>query len=484
MIHSLKLINRQQGAALLLFILIIMISMAGFYASLIDPEELRIRRQAHTIKSLMIAKEALIAHVVSHYEWKPNDSALSDPPSYEFIRLPCPDFSAAGYEGAQEGNCGSVNLKNRLGRFPWRSLELDTLRDGSGECLWYAVSGNFKNSNIKSAINSDSKGRIDIYDKEGETLLYGGSAETRVVAAIIAPGAALTTQNRQESSDLPICGGNYTASNYLESAGGIDNAAFEGLNADISRLVHFGHGSSNNDIVMPVTRDELLKAVYTRGDIVKKIEALTKKIAECISEFGKNNAAYPADKRLPYAAPIALPDYNDNDLYDDEDWQLTGRIPYKVDTSKSKVNSAAQSVFFDSCSNELSIESSESRKLFHHWKEQFFYAVSQDRSPDSTATSPSCTMGSCVTVNGKEYAAIIFYSGSSLASQTRNAPPDIAQGLDTKSVIANYLEDENVNRFIENTGSGIYQANQPVTESFNDLAYCIDSENLAVTVCT
>jgi hypothetical protein len=33
-----------------------------------------------------------------------------------------------------------------MGRLPRKTPGLDALKDGSGECLWYAVSGTYKNS--------------------------------------------------------------------------------------------------------------------------------------------------------------------------------------------------------------------------------------------------------------------------------------------------------------------------------------------------
>ena len=33
-----------------------------------------------------------------------------------------------------------------MGRLPWKTLGLDALKAGPGECLWYAVSGTYKNS--------------------------------------------------------------------------------------------------------------------------------------------------------------------------------------------------------------------------------------------------------------------------------------------------------------------------------------------------
>ena len=158
-----------------------------------------------SLPALAAAQQALMAY------------AASNPLSPG--RLPCPDTTNTG---VADLTCGAIGV-NQLGRLPWKTLGLTDLRDGSGQCLWYAVSGNFKESPPSSPINSDTNGRFIIVDGSGNTIA-GATPETRVIAVVFAPGPALPANDRTAAGTTQ-CGGNMTASNYLDATGGVDNAA-------------------------------------------------------------------------------------------------------------------------------------------------------------------------------------------------------------------------------------------------------------------
>jgi hypothetical protein len=98
-------------------------------------------------------------------------------------------------------------------------MGLPDLRDGSGECLWYAVSGAFKQSPITTPVNSDSNGQFTIQDNAGNIVA------ANVIAVVLAPGPALPGTAPRTTVGTPQCGGNTTAAAYLDAVGAVNNAA-------------------------------------------------------------------------------------------------------------------------------------------------------------------------------------------------------------------------------------------------------------------
>ena len=125
--------------------------------------------------------------------------------------------------------------------------------------------------------------------------------------------------------------------------------------------------------------------------------------------------------------------------------------------------------------------------LWQNWKDHFFYAISAHFKPSGVGSTTSCS-SDCVKVSGTEYAGIIFFSGLKQAvagvDQTRYAPPfDGAlalDGVDDKDDISNYLEDNNVADFPDNTGNADYDPVNAV--SSNDVMFCI-RQDMSVIEC-
>src|SRR6185295_16201223 len=145
---------------------------------------------AKTFPVLAAAKEALIAYAVAN----------PDAPG----RLPCVDTLNVGT--APSGPCGSPGIP-QLGRLPWQTLGLPVLRDGSGECLWYAVSGKFVNP---QPVNSDTTGELNVVGDSGTPVA------TAVIAVIFAPGPAVESQSRTPTDATKLCAGTDSASDYLD----------------------------------------------------------------------------------------------------------------------------------------------------------------------------------------------------------------------------------------------------------------------------
>ncbi len=368
--------DRQSGVALIVFLTIFLLSTTAILLhKLNNRTDFVLENQVQTARALAQAKDALIGYAASYYD---RYSGM-----YGF--LPCPDVDAKldssgkpSYpEGVEHGNCTGRN-KSSLGRFPWRTLGLEPLRDGAGECLWYAVSGPYKNATTASArtemLNEDTNGLFKIFGIDGtQTLqLAGSSAQDRAVAVIIAPGKILSNQNRRTPTDnitlgnrvpydkgVEICGGNYTASNYLEleQVNGINNASLSAVN-DISNspiypdspinadtIVKFIRAQNNpsdiNDKIVYITREELFEAIYKRNDFDNSMRCLTRIATYCVANYAKTNTNFSSgDKRLPWPAPVYLTDYRYNAEYDDHDnteTYLSGRLPDDVRDSNSQI---------------------------------------------------------------------------------------------------------------------------------------------------
>jgi hypothetical protein len=200
--------------------------------------------------------------------------------------LPCPDINnASAYEGSPK--ISGASCAAFIGRLPWKKLGLSDLRDGSGECLWYALSPRFQDAGNHTmangkAINSTVSGSLAIQDAFG-----GVPANTPVIAIVFAPGAPLSGQVRGTSSTHPVCGGNDSASNYLDkSPSGINNATGNGA-------FQFALGDASatfNDTAISISASELFAGVRKR--VIGEIGASLKLYFESAGAlpYAANNA--------------------------------------------------------------------------------------------------------------------------------------------------------------------------------------------------
>lgn len=145
--------HRSQGQALIAALLLGAVLAAG---ALLADGQLRARAEAvahaRSLDALAQARSALIGYAISYAERHPGEG-------YGF--LPCPD---RGNDGSTPiGACGARDTA-AIGRLPWRTLGLAELRDGWGECLWYAVSGSAKHNPKPLALNWDSPGQFALED--------------------------------------------------------------------------------------------------------------------------------------------------------------------------------------------------------------------------------------------------------------------------------------------------------------------------------
>ncbi|WP_374404377.1 hypothetical protein [Niveibacterium sp.] len=195
-----------------------------------------LRASIRTDKALQLARDALIAHAA----WED-----SSPGS-----LLCPDLDNDGFA---DGSCAP----NAIGRLPWRTLGISPPLDGSGECLWYALSPGARSqlppswrgaSRSQPALNPDYTGELNLRDST-----TGQSQQ--VVAVIIAPGRALSGQSR--TSTGTGCNGG-SANAFLESRDGINNASGG------PSFVTGNPDNTFNDRSMGLTSDKLFAAAKAR----------------------------------------------------------------------------------------------------------------------------------------------------------------------------------------------------------------------------
>ena len=324
-------IGRERGIALLALLALVGLGAAIALLAMANPLPGELRREEVTRKALAKAKEALIAYATTYGDEHPGQV-----PGY----LPCPDLGAAGIggEGGAEASCGAANT-TIIGRLPWKTLGIEPLRDGYGECLWYAVSGTFKNNPKTELMNWDTLGQIEVYASDGISLIAGSQPEDRAAAVIFAPGVALG-QDRQDDDpgtpQRPVCSEDYTAARFLEASGAYSNAVANATAGAVSRFIAAEKADGFNDRLLFLTPAEIFAGVQKRSDFAPKLAGLAQTAAQCLTQYVAANTFYaPGDRRFPWTAPAGLTAYTADGYYDDAANSLSGRYPFQIDTSKA-----------------------------------------------------------------------------------------------------------------------------------------------------
>lgn len=265
----------QHGAALLLFLAGILLATSYALISRLSAAQPESARQAATSAALAEAKDALLGFALSYRE---------SHASQGFGFLPCPD---ANNDGQAEPSCGLADV-SVAARLPWQTLGLPPLRDGSNECLWYAVAGSAKDNPKTAAFNWDTPGQFIVQDAAG-TALAGASAHDRPLAVILAPGFALGTQSRASAGSAE-CGGSAAITDYLEDASLAADANASSvirLSTADSRLA-----GSNNDRGRWIGGKELFELIKKRRDFKSDIDTLLDDLANHLNHLA--SASLPA----------------------------------------------------------------------------------------------------------------------------------------------------------------------------------------------
>jgi hypothetical protein len=208
----------QNGATLLVLLLIFMIFAITLMAYSTDPASTETAREQRTFAALAEAKRALLAYAALQRGNAPRPGELPRP---------------ATQDTGQSGNAGGNDPL--IGWFPWQTLETEELADASGAHLWYAVAGDFYNrTSTEPVINPDSVG----------TLHFGMENDAQAVAIIIAPGPPLSGQSRPSG----LVDADTVIQHYLEGANA--DANLEEFTSETSELM--------NDRVVFITVDEIM----------------------------------------------------------------------------------------------------------------------------------------------------------------------------------------------------------------------------------
>lgn len=247
------------------------------------------QRQQATTAALAQARAALLGYAQSYHLTHPGQSV-----GY----LPCPDTDSAASDGNAAPVCGSQG-NFAIGRLPYRTLGLSPLRDGYGECLWYAVAGPFKNNPKGPSMDWDTPGQFDISD--GSRSLNPAVFGDQLASAVVfSPGRPLTGQIRSSSSRR--CGGDADAAAalqaYLEASTGAPSAAtttlIRGRPAD----------ETNNDSVAWISADDIFDAkLLVRADFIAFLNAVNTNLKTALANVKTSTLPYAA---LPPTASTSV----------------------------------------------------------------------------------------------------------------------------------------------------------------------------------
>lgn len=252
----------QRGAALLIFAVILLaLAFASLLASNTSQKRV-VTKENDTDKTLLLAKQALLGYAGRHY-LLPIDNSNS---THQFEKgiLPCPDKGNSDSQnkyGQQALNCGTTNV-NSIGYLPWRTLDLPALKDADGECLWYAVSGNFKHYPRNSVYDTDPGPGVWPYPGTPQIVIKdanGNVVQSNVVAVILAPGKPVSHQSHANTR-IGDCQGNLDPSNYMEGVNGLMNYFTAGSTVAVNTFVRAAESPDFNDRFVTISLDELRAA--------------------------------------------------------------------------------------------------------------------------------------------------------------------------------------------------------------------------------
>ncbi len=491
--------HTQSGVALIIFLTILILGITAILLSELNTRhDLMLEDQAQTRRALIQAKEALIGFAATYADTHPGQ-----PQGY----LPCPDHDG---DGSADPSCSRKGY-SVVGRFPWKTLGLPPLRDGSNECLWYAVSSTYKDS-PKQILTSDTDGLFTVVtDVNGNPTV--APPKDRVIAIIFSPGKMLEGQNRaiRKGETPTICGstgikapvdpinhienyldhydyhgvsinnatGNHTFAFVSSSSGksgffAVDNDPPASaslpifINAPLTFATYTDEGKEKVDTGKIIFNDTLMLITHQDFEPVYRIMDfwVAKRVRDCLDKYADMNA-----KRYPWPSKL-----NPHD-YDDDNETYFGRIP-QPPLSETMTTSSSMAEIWPVDPNipsDLNLENEAEREKYRcfnedaglddwqwgwwkEWKKMVFFAVhswhtpkwSEDFKLQFTIESQSKKSES-KTIPAK---MIVLVAGRKLNGQTR---------ID-ETQIDHYLEEENNDEDEE-------FKNAPITSIFNDVTY-------------
>jgi len=376
----------QHGSAILIILTLIGLGAAFLLVSALNKANSQIGRDRITAAALAQAKQALIGWSAAR-----GDSSSANARPGE---LPCPDTNN---DGVQNYPCGA----GAIGRIPYITLGIDPPRDASGEILWYAIDGNFRQRTVNNnPINSNTRAAMQVYASDGATLLTPVGSEA--VAMIFSPGPPLTGQVRGAAQQN-------IAANYLDSVAP-PNVTTARNNATVGGP--FIQGSIKDASGNIVMNDQLV--FITANDLMSVVE---KGVANTVRSL--LTSYYAANGSYPYPALYTNPNCLDQGtggyltFCSSDATQCRGRFP----------------------DDALPVNWSGSYALpgwfsYNLWGQTLYYGVGTNY----LATVPAgCS--ATLTVNGTAGTrAVFFTAGSPLGAINRTTPQE-------STTLSDYLED-------------------------------------------
>lgn len=287
--------RRQQGVALLILAVILVLGVSAFLVSSLNSATLDepTRTRNRNAEALQEAKRALIGYIAKEVL----DLSENVPG-----RLPCPESpSDAGttLEGRAGSPCTPTAPTNKtIGRLPWRTLGIDKLVDASNEPLWYAVSPNWVYSGTYPVINSGTVGQLTV-DGTGDVVAViiapGRPLNVSPSAAQIAVGCQARQQARTDRSHIAT-GGNPDHRDYVEcqnASSPIDTTFGVAIPGDPG-------GAVLNDQMVYITAKDILNAI--QGPVAERMQ---RTVAPLLREY---SGLWPGGNFLPYAAEFKTPE--------------------------------------------------------------------------------------------------------------------------------------------------------------------------------
>lgn len=220
---------KSNGFALLGLLVILTMGTLYFFVDQLTPALVASIRQKKTEATLSEARDALVGYALRYRDEQIAQGQFDRVDGY----LPLPDLGTlrnnnAGctFEGCDAANfTGNAMNATVIGRLPWRTLGVGPLRDGQGECLWYAISGSHQRQQRLSPMNWDTLSQLEVVAVPSSDALASklisriASPHDRPMAIIFSPGPVLSgSQNRgaTDGNSVTECGGNYDPRNYLD----------------------------------------------------------------------------------------------------------------------------------------------------------------------------------------------------------------------------------------------------------------------------
>jgi hypothetical protein len=368
----------QRGAALLIFMILLVMSALTYVVNSLTPEAIEAARIQKTNEALALARDALIGYALQYRD----EQIAQGQQDRVYGYLPLPDLGynadhtldsnrndnagcqGEGCDAAQAKPTGSIGLNYTvIGRFPWKLLGTGPLRDGNGECLWYAVSGSHQKQQRVTPMNWDTLGQLDyVIDQAGVPVAANLVAHDRPAAIIFSPGPALTSRSRSTTNAVDECGGNYIVSDYLDITNlGPDFSTVNKASGDTSLAakplsIQGAHTFSNggapiiaNDVGLPITSETLFGAIRKNANFRNDINAMLDRMVSCLRD---DLAASTSFK------PVAIPSPPDDSLAIDpaiSPYRAAGRIYSHTcyDDTATAVNTVNPKGYFASYKNQL-----------------------------------------------------------------------------------------------------------------------------------